>query len=79
MTRKLNKKIWPYSYVILSKRDEHDFAIDDIDLEKERETWLLKTFNEDVCNRVYIVQNSKGLEYYFQREEDYAWFIWRWA
>lgn len=79
MTRKLNKKIWPYSYFILSKIDEDGFGIDDDEIEEAREKWLLKTFNEDVRNRVYIVQNSKGLEYYFRREEDYAWFIWRWA
>ena len=79
MTRKLNKKIWPYSHVILSKCDNDGFEIDDDDLEETREKWLLNTFNEDVRNRVYIVQNSKGLEYYFQREEDYAWFVWRWA
>jgi len=79
MTRKLNKKIWPYSYVIPSKLDEHGWDIDEDEIEEVREKWLLKTFNEDVRNRVYIVRNSKGLEYYFQREEDYNWFIWRWV
>jgi len=79
MTRKLNKKIWPYSHVILSKRDEDGFEIDNDDLEEIREKWILNTFNEDIRNRVYIIYNSKGLQYYFQREEDYAWFVWRWA
>jgi hypothetical protein len=78
MTRKLNKKIWPYSHVILSKVDEDNFNIDD-EIEEAREKWLLKIFNENIRNRVYIVEHSKGLEYYFQREEDYAWFVWRWA
>ena len=79
MTRKLNKKIWPYSHVIPSKLDEHGWDTDEDEIEEVREKWLLDTFNEDIRNRVYIVRNNKGLEYYFQREEDYTWFVWRWG
>lgn len=72
MTRILNKKIWPYS--ILIKDDDYI----DADKSDERESWLMHNLKEDIRNRVYIIETTKGSIYYFRDEKDYAWFLWRW-
>lgn len=78
MTRKLKKTIWPYSSFFKTVEDEHGFEVDDEKCQ-EREQWLWDNMHENVRSRVYVVHEGKGVTYYFQREKDYQWFIWRWV
>jgi hypothetical protein len=77
MTRKLKKEIWPYSSFFKTVTDEHGFEVDDEQVQA-REQWLWDNLQENIRSRVYVVHESKGATYYFQREKDYQWFIWRW-
>lgn len=78
MTRKLKKEIWPYNHFF--KHTEEDDVIGvDSDVIYEREKWLIQNFNDNIRDRVYIIESSRGMHYYFKREEDYNWFIWRWV
>lgn len=72
MTRKLNKKVWPYNSFIKTEYDDEELA-------QEREQWLWQNLQENIRNRIYIVDSSKGITYYFKEEKDYQWFIWRWV
>ncbi len=77
MSRKLKKEIWPFSHFIKTVFDDDGFEIDDEQV-VEREKWLWVNLQENIRSRVYVVHESKGATYYFQRETDYQWFIWRW-
>ena len=77
MSRVLKKEIWPYSSFFKTVKDEHGFEVDD-DQVQEREKWLWNTLQENIRSRIYVVHEGKGVTYYFQREKDYQWFIWRW-
>ena len=77
MTRKLKKEIWPYSSFFKTVKDADGFEVDDEQVE-EREKWLWENLQENIRNRIYVIHESKGVTYYFRREKDYQWFIWRW-
>jgi hypothetical protein len=78
MTRKLKKEIWPYCHFIKDDIDEHGYVADNEDQDKITD-WIFKNFSENIKNRIYLIENSKGTVYYFKDEKDYSWFIWRWG
>ena len=69
---------WNYRYFVEEDLDEFDFTIEDDDTEA-REKWIRNTFSENIRDRVFILHTHHGIEYYFNREEDYKWFLWRWS
>lgn len=80
MTRKLNKKVWPFLFIAKHKVDTDGWLIDDKDEDiKIRQEWLINNLNNNIRNRVYIIEDSRGVCYYFKHEEDYTWFLWRWS
>lgn len=78
MTRKLKKEIWPYHYHFKHVEDEEAIGVDNAIL-YERQQWLFENFKDSIRNRVYVIESSRGVDYYFKNEQDYNWFIWRWV
>lgn len=78
MTRKLKKSVWPYNHFFKYEEENDLYMLGDEHV-NEREDWLIKNFNENILDRVYIIESSKGVHYYFKNEEDYKWFLWRWV
>ena len=77
MTRQLKKTIWPYKHFFKTVTDEHGFEVDD-EKQEAIEKWIWENLHENIRNRLYVVNSSKGTTFYFKEEKDYQWFIWRW-
>ena len=76
MTRQLKKEIWPYKHFIKDSDINYEVVSNN---QGKVNDWLFSNFNENIKNRVYIMENTKGITYYFKDEKDYSWFVWRWG
>ena len=75
MTIKLNKSVWPYNIYF---KDKDNWEDNDTNI-TERLDWIRENLNENIRNRIFIIEDSTGMMYYFKEEKDYQWFLWRWV